>query len=149
MMKFRVKIVALVALAVGALGFSALLPSASFATLNDIACNAIWRNCLGNCGATGNKQSCTDRCDSRNQDCLVGRPSSKQQSQTPPPPCTGVRCTLPKAHPPTVASPTTNKRPRPVKPAEPVGVSNPNKTTTGNNGEILLRKNDTGGDHKH
>jgi hypothetical protein len=33
-----------------------------------------------------------------------------------------------------------------VKPVKPVGISNPNKPTTGNGGPvILLRKNDTGG----
>jgi hypothetical protein len=53
---------------------------------------------------------------------------------------------LPKAHPPTTASPTTTKRPRPVKPVAPVGVSNPNKTKTGDSD----RKYDSGEQtHKH
>jgi hypothetical protein len=81
------------------------------------------------------------------QSCING---TKNRQQTPPPPCTGIRCTLPKAHPPTSVSPTTTKRPRPVKPVAPVGVSNPNKTNTGDSGsEILLRKNDSGGGKNH
>jgi hypothetical protein len=125
-------------------GLSVLLPTASFATLNDIACNAIWRGCLGHCTT----QACTDRCDSNERQCLVGLPSAKQQ--TPPPPCRGIRCTLGNPHPPTTVGPTT-PRPRPVRPVQPVGVSNPNKTNTGNSGPvILLRKNESGGQgHGH
>jgi hypothetical protein len=122
--------------------FSAQLSTESFATLNDIACDALWRGCLGNCGATGNKQACTDRCDSRRNECALGLPYPKQQ--TPPPPCTGIHCTLRNPHPPTTVGPPARK-PRPVKPVNPVGVSNPNKTNTNSGPVILYRKNDAGG----
>jgi len=149
MMKFRIKIktFALAALALAAIcALSVLLPdksSAAIRTLNDIACDAIWRGCLNKCGQGGNTQSCTGKCDDSRTECQEGRPTSKQQ--TPPPPCTGIHCTLRNPHPPTSVGPTT-PRPRPVKPVQPVGVSNPNKTNTGT-GEptILLRKNDSGG----
>lgn len=49
--------------------------------------------------------------------------------------------------PTTVGRPT--RKPRPVHPAKPVGVSNPNKTDSGNGGAILLRKNDSGGRQGH
>jgi hypothetical protein len=122
---------------------SVLLPTESFAALINIACDAVWRNCLGNCGATGNKQACTDRCDTRRDDCVIGDTPPKQQ--TPPPPCTGIHCTLRNPHPPTSVGPPTRK-PRPVKPVKPVGVSNPNKTNTGNSGPVILyRKNGSDG----
>jgi hypothetical protein len=144
MKKFRVKTSAIALAAICALSVS--LPNESFANLNDIACNAIWRGCLDKCGLVGNTQSCTDSCDNRRQECALGLPLSKQQ--TPPPPCRGIHCTLGKPHPPTSVGPTT-PRPRPVKPVEPVGVSNPNKTTTGTSGPvILLRQHDSGG-HGH
>jgi hypothetical protein len=146
MMKFRIKIktFALVPLALVAIcALSVLLPDKSLAALNDIACDALWRGCLNKCGPGGNTQSCTDKCDNNRADCQAGRPDKKQQ--TPPPPCTGIHCTLRPTHPPTTVGPTT-PLPRPVKPVNPVGVSNPNKPTTGT-GEptILLRKNDSGG----
>src|SRR5580700_10055889 len=142
MMKFRIKIktFALVPLALVAIcALSVLLPDKSLAALNDIACDALWRGCLNKCGPGGNTQSCTDKCDNNRADCQAGRPDKKQQ--TPPPPCTGIHCTLRPTHPPTTVGPTT-PLPRPVKPVNPVGVSNPNKPTTGT-GEptILLRKN--------
>jgi|HubBroStandDraft_4_1064222.scaffolds.fasta_scaffold207394_1 hypothetical protein len=145
-MKFRIKIktFALVPLALVAIcALSVLLPDKSLAALNDIACDALWRGCLNKCGPGGNTQSCTDKCDNNRADCQAGRPDKKQQ--TPPPPCTGIHCTLRPTHPPTTVGPTT-PLPRPVKPVNPVGVSNPNKPTTGT-GEptILLRKNDSGG----
>jgi hypothetical protein len=145
-MKFRIKIktFALVPLALVAIcALSVLLPNKSLAALNDIACDALWRGCLNKCGPGGNTQSCTDKCDNNRADCQAGRPDKKQQ--TPPPPCTGIHCTLRPTHPPTTVGPTT-PLPRPVKPVNPVGVSNPNKPTTGT-GEptILLRKNDSGG----
>jgi hypothetical protein len=47
--------------------------------------------------------------------------------------------------PPTTVGPPA-REPRPVEPVKPVGVSNPNKTGSGNGGVILLRKhNDSGG----
>jgi hypothetical protein len=146
MMKFRIKIktFALVPLALVAIcALSVLLPDKSLAALDDIACDALWRGCLNKCGPGGNTQSCTDKCDNNRADCQAGRPDKKQQ--TPPPPCTGIHCTLRPTHPPTTVGPTT-PLPRPVKPVNPVGVSNPNKPTTGT-GEptILLRKNDSGG----
>jgi len=143
MMKFRIKTNTLTTLAFAAIcGLSVLLPNESFASLNDIACNAAWRGCLGNCGATGNKQACTDRCDSRRSDCSLGASTPKQQ--TPPPPCRGIQCTLRNPHPPTSVGPP-NRKPSPVQPVKPVGVSNPNKTGTGNAPVILERKNDSGG----
>lgn len=69
----------------------------------------------------------------------IGRPN-------PPPPCTGIRCTLRNPHPPTTVGRPTRK-PRPVKPVNPVGVSNPNKTT--NAPVILLRKNKSGSGQGH
>lgn len=51
-------------------------------------------------------------------------------------------------NPPTTVGPPTRK-PRPVHPVKPVGVSNPNKTDSGNGGAILLRKNDSGGRQGH
>lgn len=141
MTKFRVKTnrFALVAICCS---LGVLLPAESFASLNDIACNAAWRGCLGNCGATGNKQACTDRCDSRRSDCSLGASTSKQQ--TPPPPCRGIQCTVRCPNPPRTVGPP-NRKPSPVQPVKPVGVSNPNKTGTGNAPVILERKNDSGG----
>jgi hypothetical protein len=118
-----------------------LLPNASFAALNDIACDAIWRGCLDKCGSGGGTQSCTNRCDNRRAECVLGLPTSKQQ--TPPPPCTGIHCTLRGSNPPTTVGPP-NRKPNPVQPVRPVGVSNPNKTSTGNTPVILERKNDSG-----
>jgi hypothetical protein len=141
MIKFRIKTNMFAVAAICAL--SVLLPTESFANLNDIACDAIWRGCLDKCGSGGNTQTCTNKCDNRRQECALGLPRSEQQ--TPPPPCRGIHCTLRNPHPPTSVGPTT-PRPRPVKPVEPVGVSNPNKTNTGTSGPvILLRKNDSGG----
>ena len=149
MMKFRIKIkkFALARLALAAIcALSVLLPdesSAAIRNLIDIACDAIWRGCLNKCGQGGNTQSCTVSAMPVPQNVVQERPPSKQQ--TPPPPCTGIHCTLRDPHPPTSVGPTT-PLPRPVKPVEPVGVSNPNKTNTGT-GEptILLRRNDSGG----
>lgn len=153
MMKFRIKIktFALATLALTAIcALSVLLPNESLAarrTLIDIACDAIWRGCLNKCGPGGNTEACTVKCDNSRSDCVLGGTSPSKQ-QTPPPPCTGIHCTLRDPHPPTSVGPTTPlPRPvKPVKPVEPVGVSNPNKTNTGT-GEptILLRKNDSGG----
>ena len=122
-----------------------LVPKPSFADLNEIACNAVWRSCLGNCGATGNTQACTDRCDDRRATCLLQKASSKQQ--TPPPPCTGPLCNIRGANPPRTVSPP-NLKPKPIQPVKPVGVSNPNKATPGNAPVIFERKTDSG-EHGH
>jgi hypothetical protein len=140
MINFRFKTGAF-ALAVICFAFAALWSPASFAALNDIACNAIWRGCLDKCGSHGNTQACTDKCDDSRLNCSLGV-SNKQQS--PPPPCTGIQCTLRNPRPPTTVGQPTRK-PSPVQPVRPVGVSNPNKTDGGNNAPVILeRKNDSG-----
>src|SRR5260370_40839771 len=123
-----------------------LLTTESFAYLNDIACRAIRRGCNAGCNEGDQSQACYDQCLRNYQNCSFG--VTKKQ-QTPPPPCRGIHCTLGKPHPPTSVGPTT-PLPRPVNPAEPVGVSNPNKTNSGTSGPvILLRKNDSGGRQRH
>jgi hypothetical protein len=140
MMKFRIKTNTVALAAICALSVS--LPNESSASLNDIACNAIWRGCIDKCGLVGNKEACLEKCDNARGDCTLG---VSNRQQTPPPPCRGIHCTLRNPRPPTSVGPTT-PRPRPVKPVEPVGVSNPNKTNTGaSEPVILLRKNDSGG----
>src|SRR5580704_1182351 len=125
--------------------FYVSLPVESFADLNGIACRAIRRGCLGGCGRSPS-QSCAGSCENDYANCIIAGVGTKKQ-QSPPPSCTGVRCTLRNPHPPTTVSdpsqPPPAVKPTPVK---PVGVSNPNKTD-GGNGEpvILLRKNETGG----
>jgi hypothetical protein len=138
----------LAALALAAIcGLSVLLPRQSHADLNHLACDAAWRGCLGKCAGGSNSQACTDRCDDHHANCLLGGDTLTKQ-QTPPPPCTGFRCTLHNPHPPTTVGPTT-QRPRPYKPVDPVGLSNPNKTTTGNNPVILERGHESGGGQGH
>ena len=114
----------------------------SFANLNSIVCRAIRRGCNSDCNAGDQSQACYQRCLLNYQDCAAGVATKKQQ--TPPPPCSGIHCTLRPTHPPTTVGPTTPP-PRPVKPVNPVGVSNPNKPTTGNEPVIQLQKNDSGG----
>lgn len=141
MTKFRIKTNMFALVAICALSVS--LPNTSFANLNDIACNAIWRGCLDKCGSHAT-QTCTANCDTRRSECALGLPNSKQQS--PPPPCRGIRCTLRPTHPPTTVSDPAHPPRHPVEPVKPVGVSNPDKTGTGTSGPvILLRKNDSGG----
>ena len=122
-------------------------PTESFASLNNIACKAIRRGCNADCNHGGGSQACYDQCLTNYQSCAAGV-TNKQQ--TPPPPCTGIHCTLRNPNPPTTVGPPTRK-PSPVKPVKPVGVSNPNKTSTGSPAPvILLRKNDSGGQgHGH
>jgi hypothetical protein len=139
-MKISIRMHRLALLAICSLGI--LLPTESFATLNDVACRALHRSCYKQCAQSGGKQTCYDFCD---DDALACHSSGLTKQQTPPPPCTGVRCTLPKSNPPTTVGPPARK-PRPVQPAKPVGVSNPGNPNSGNNGPvILLRKNNSGG----
>jgi hypothetical protein len=51
-------------------------------------------------------------------------------------------------NPPTTVGPPT-REPRPVHPVKPVGVSNPNKTDSGNGGVILLREHNGSGGRGH
>jgi hypothetical protein len=118
----------------------------SFANLNDIVCRAIRRGCNADCNAGDQSQACYQQCLLDYQNCFAAGATKKQQ--TPPPPCSGIHCTLRPTHPPTTVGPTT-PLPRPVKPVNPVGVSNPNKPTTGNEPVILLRKNDSSGGQGH
>jgi hypothetical protein len=125
--------------------FGVLAPTVSFANLNSIACRAIWRGCRHGC----HTDQCIDDCNYSVIQCLS---AGLNKQQTPPPPCTGVRCSLPVHNPPTTVS-DPNPPPRrpvaPVTPVKPVGVSNPNKPTTGEP-VIMLRKNDSGGQgHGH
>lgn len=133
-------------LALAAICGLSVLPDKSIArSLNDIACDGLWRGCLGNCGATGNSQACTDKCDDNRVICKAGGTNSKQQ--TPPPPCTGIRCNLPtKPHPPTtVSNPPSHGSLKP-EPVQPVGKSNPNSPGSGGNNPVIYeRKNDSGG----
>jgi hypothetical protein len=132
-------------LALLAICFAVLLPTTSFADLNSVVCRAVHRGCNAGC----HTDACFEACDMAYLDCRT-RPASKQQ--TPPPPCTGVRCSLPVHNPPTTVSdpnPSPRRPVAPVKPVNPGGVSNPNKPTTGEP-VILLRKNDSGGQgHGH
>jgi hypothetical protein len=119
-----------------------VLPTRSFANLNDIACKAIRRGCNADCNHGDGSQACYDQCLRNYQSCARG---ATNKQQTPPPPCEGIHCTLRNPHPPTTVGPPARK-PRPVKPVNPVGVSNPNKTNSGNSGPVILyRKNDSGG----
>jgi hypothetical protein len=121
-----------------------LSPTESFASLNNIACKAIRRGCNADCNAGDQSQSCYDQCLKNYQNCFAAGATKKQQS--PPPPCTGIRCTLRPTHPPTTVSDPAHPPRHPIEPVNPVGVSNPNKTESGNSGPvILLRKNDSGG----
>jgi len=138
MFKFRIKVIGLALLVICSL--CVLFPTVSFALLRDRACAAIWRGCVGKCTGGGGNQSCYDNCDAKQGKCIAAGDTKKQQ--TPPPPCIGIRCTLPTSHPPTTVGPPARK-PRPVQPAKPVGVSNPNQP---NNGPVILyRKNESGG----
>jgi hypothetical protein len=132
--------------AVAVCALCVLSATESLADLNRIACDAIWRGCLADCRGAGT--NCYRSC---GRDRIACWNAGLTKQQTSPPPCTGVRCSLPVHNPPTsVGQPT---RPpgypvRPVKPVKPVSVGNPN---TGNSPPvILLRKNDSGGQgHRH
>jgi hypothetical protein len=132
----RFRLTRFAAAALCALGV--LSATESFASLNDIACNAIRRGCWAGCRGLGS--DCYQSCEIDHSACTHPGPSKQQ---TPPPPCTGVRCSLPVHNPPRTVSRPPRHPVRPVKPVRPVGVSNPN---TGNSAPvILLRKNDSGG----
>jgi hypothetical protein len=119
---------------------SVLSTTESFASLNSIACRAIFNGCKADCD--GGDISCYNICRQNYLDC---RNAALNVQQTPPPPCTGIHCTLRPTHPPTTVGPTTPP-PSPVKPVNPVGVSNPNKPTTGNNEPVIqVKKNSPGG----
>jgi hypothetical protein len=116
-----------------------LWPTVSFASLNSIACAAIYRGCKAGCTT----DQCVKDCQYDSINCQLAGATKKQQ--TPPPPCTGIRCSLPVHNPPTTVS---NPNPKPggtIKPVGPVNVSNPNKTS---GPVILLRQHDSGG-HGH
>jgi hypothetical protein len=125
----------------------ALLPTESFAGLQNIACKAIRRGCNADCAANGGSQSCYSGCRSDYQNCAFGSGTTTKQ-QTPPPPCTGPTCNLRNPHPPTTVS-APPPPPSPTKPVDPVNVSNPNKTTTGNSPVILERGSGSGGHGHH
>jgi hypothetical protein len=75
---------------------------------------------------------------------------SKPHSPPQPTTCTGLRCGFQNPHPPTtVGQPTPQPRPgKPVNQINPVSVSNPNKTNTGNSGPVILyRQKDADGGH--
>ena len=118
-----------------------LMPTESFANLNNILCRAIKRGCLGDCNQNDQSEACYSQCISNYVSCVSG---VKNKQQTPPPPCRGIHCTLHNPHPPTTVGPPTRK-PRPVNPVKPVGVSNPNKTPPAP--VVLFRQNDSGGGH--
>lgn len=116
----------------------------SFANLNSILCRAIRRGCNADCNAGDQSQACYQQCLKNYQDCFAGVTTKKQQ--TPPPPCTGIHCTLRPTHPPTTVSDPAQPPLHPVEPVKPVGVSNPNQPTTGNNEPVIqLQKNSPGG----
>ncbi len=117
-----------------------LLPTDSFANLNRIVCSAIKRGCYGSCNNGDQSEACYNQCRLDFNACMAAGSTTKQQ--TPPPPCRGIHCSLRNPHPPTTVGQPT-RTPRPVTPVNPVGLSNPNKTT--NAPVILLRKNDSGG----
>ena len=125
-----------------------ILPTESFADLRNIACKAIRRGCNADCNHGSGSQACYDQCLANYQSCAFGNGTTTKQ-QTPPPPCTGIRCNLPtKPHPPTTVSDPTppshgSLKPEPV---QPVGKSNPNSPGSGGNNPVIYeRKNDSGG----
>jgi hypothetical protein len=130
-----------------ACALGALWPTAGLANLAEIACQAIKNDCDRGCDEVTNVLACYKNCGAEYQDCVHGH-TTKQQ--TPPPPCRGIHCTLRPTHPPTTVSDPAHPPRHPVEPVKPVGVSNPNKTNTGNGGPvILLRKNDSGNGQGH
>src|ERR1700753_2666443 len=100
MLKFRIRIIGLGLWVTCSLSVS--FPGASFASLAERACAAIWRGCVGKCNEGSGSQSCYDACDVKQGTCLSKFATSKQQP--PPPPCTGVTCSLRNPHPPTTVS---------------------------------------------
>jgi hypothetical protein len=120
--------------------FGVLWPTVGFASLNSIACAAIYRGCKQGCATA----QCVEDCQYASINCQLAGATKKQQT---PPPCAGIRCSLPGHNPPTTVSDPNPKPSRPIKPVEPVNVSNPNKPT---GPVILLRQNDSGGhEHRH
>src|SRR5580704_19504497 len=126
--------------------FYVSLPVESFADLNGIACRAIRRGCLGGCGRSPS-QSCAGSCENDYANCIIAGVGTKKQ-QSPPPSCTGVRCTLRNPHPPTTVGPTAPPD-RPTKPVNPTGFTNPNQPSTGNGPVILERGHESGGGGGH
>jgi hypothetical protein len=147
MMKFRIK-TNTVALAAICWSLGTLFPTESSASLWSIACNGIYRDCIRKCGTWGGGgESCYERCEDDRSYCLIENTPAKQQ--TSPPPCYGAGCPLRNRHPPTTVGQPTPKPPlgKPTQ-VNPVSVSNPNQTNTGNSGPVLLyRQNSTGGGH--
>jgi hypothetical protein len=124
-----------------------ILPTESSADLRNVACKAIRRGCNADCNHGSGSQACYDQCQANYQNCAFGNGSTKKQ-QTPPPPCTGIRCNLPtKPHPPTtVSDPPSHGSLKPDGPVQPVGKSNPNSPgSSGGNPVILERTNNSGG----
>ena len=122
--------------------FGVLWPTVGFASLNSIACAAIYRGCKQGCTT----DQCVEDCQYESIKCQLAGTTKKQQ--TPPPPCTGIHCTLRNPTPPTTVG-QPNRKPRPVTPVKPVGVSNRGNNNTGSSGPvILLRQHDSGG-HGH
>jgi hypothetical protein len=107
------------------------------------ACLAGVGNCYGWCFAH-NKVSrnviiCENKCDDYWHDGVssIGRPSN--------PDPTGPPRGIVGPGPVTTVGPPA-REPRPVQPVKPVGISNPNQPTGGNNAPVILeRKNDSGG----
>jgi hypothetical protein len=124
--------------------FGALWPTVSLASLNSIACAAIYRGCKAGCETS----QCVKDCQYDSINCQLAGATKKQQ--TSPPSCVGIRCSLPLGHTPPTTVSDPNPKPRgPIKPVGqvgPVNVSNPNKTT---GPVILLRKTDSGGGGGH
>jgi hypothetical protein len=146
MTKFRIKTNTL-ALAAICCSPSVLFSTDSFATLWNIACDGIQRGCYVKCGSSGGNSACYAQCDT---DWVLCVDTSSMKQQTPPPPCIGARCSLRNPHPPTtVGQPTPQPRPgKPVNQINPVSVSNPNKTNSGNSGPVILyRQKDADGGH--
>jgi hypothetical protein len=116
----------------------------ALAICSTAACNDGWGACVNWCEShnrTAKSQGiCVDKCDAYWRDgASIGRPN-------PPNPSGPPRIITPV--PPTTVGPPARK-PGPVQPVKPVGVSNPNKTNGGP--VILLREhNDSGGQgHRH
>jgi hypothetical protein len=123
-----------------------LLPTDGFASLNSIACRAIKRGCYGDCA--GGSDACYGECDKSFASCM-GFTTTRGKQQTPPPSCTGIRCTLPIRNPPTTVSDPVHPPRHPIGPVKPVGISNPGNTNTGNSGPVILLRKNAPGDHGH
>ena len=78
MKQFRIRMIGLALPAICSL--CVLFPTASFASLNSIACAAIWRGCTGKCTGKGGSQSCYDNCDANQGRCMAGGTTKKQRN---------------------------------------------------------------------